>query len=262
MKHTKQILALLLAVVLCLGLLAGCAKTDTTPADTSADTTTPETPETPDTTDETETPATGEANPDGTIVIAETGFEGKFSPFFAASAPDQDAHALTQIALLGADRRGEMILNGIEGETREYNGKDYTYYGPADCVVTENEDGTVTYAITLRDDIKFSDGTPMTIDDVIFNMYVYMDPTYDGSATFYSVPIVGIDEYRGGMDTRVNVILAAGPDGYTANDLYTEEQYTAFWAAFQTAGEKFAQSIADYVMENYGAEDFATAVAM
>ena len=259
MKHTKQILALLLAVVLCIGLLAGCAKTETKPeTDTSADTTTPETPETPDAT---ETPA-AEANADGTIVIAETGFEGKFSPFFAASAPDQDAHALTQIALLGADRRGEMVLNGIEGETREYNGNDYTYYGPADCVVTENEDGTVTYAITLRDDITFSDGTPMTIDDVIFNMYVYMDPTYDGSTTFYSVPIVGIDEYRGGMDTRVNVILAAGPDGYTANDLYTEEQYNAFWAAFQTAGEKFAQSIADYVMESYGAEDFATAVAM
>ena len=259
MKHTKQILALLLAVVLCIGLLAGCAKTEAKPeTDTSADTTTPETPETPDAT---ETPA-AEANADGTIVIAETGFEGKFSPFFAASAPDQDAYALTQIALLGADRRGEMVLNGIEGETREYNGNDYTYYGPADCVVTENEDGTVTYAITLRDDITFSDGTPMTIDDVIFNMYVYMDPTYDGSATFYSVPIVGIDEYRGGMDTRVNVILAAGPDGYTANDLYTEEQYNAFWAAFQTAGEKFAQSIADYVMESYGAEDFATAVAM
>lgn len=114
----------------------------------------------------------------------------------------------------------------------------------------------------LRDDVTFSDGTPMTIDDVIFNMYVYMDPTYDGSATFYSVPIVGIDEYRGGMDTRMNVILAAGPDGYEANDLYTEEQYNTFWAAFQTAGEKFAQSIADYVMENYGAEDFKAAVAM
>ena len=55
MKHTKQILALLLAVVLCIGLLAGCAKTETKPeTDTSADTTTPETPETPDAT---ETPA-------------------------------------------------------------------------------------------------------------------------------------------------------------------------------------------------------------
>ena len=264
MKHMKQLIALLLALVLCLGLLAGCASkttddtttpSDTTPADDTSKDDTAE-PSGEDTTDETV------GNPDGTIVIAETGFEGKFSPFFAASAPDQDAHALTQAVLLNADRRGEIIMHGIEGETRSYNGTDYTYYGLADCEVTENDDGTVTYAITLRDDVTFSDGTPMTIDDVIFNMYVYMDPTYDGSATFYSVPIVGIDEYRGGMDTRMNVILAAGPDGYEANDLYTEEQYNTFWAAFQTAGEKFAQSIADYVMENYGAADFAAAVAM
>ena len=262
MKHMKQLIALLLALVLCLGLLAGCASktTDdtTTPSDTTpADDTSKDTTEGgEDATDETV------GNPDGTIVIAETCFEGKFSPFFAASAPDQAAHALTQAVLLNADRRGEIIMHGIEGETRSYNGTDYTYYGLADCEVTENDDGTVTYAITLRDDVTFSDGTPMTIDDVIFNMYVYMDPTYDGSATFYSVPIVGIDEYRGGMDTRMNVILAAGPDGYEANDLYTEEQYNTFWAAFQTAGEKFAQSIADYVMENYGAEDFKAAVAM
>ena len=261
MKHMKQLIALLLALVLCLGLLAGCAgkttddKSSQTDASTDASTDAPAA----DTTDTADEPT---GNPDGTIVVAETGFEGKFSPFFAASSSDQDAHALTQIALLGADRRGEMVLNGIEGETRSYNGTDYTYYGPADCVVTENDDGTVTYDIKLREDITFSDGTPMTIDDVIFNMYVYMDPTYDGSATFYSVPIVGIDEYRGGMDTRMNVILAAGPDGYEANDLYTEEQYNTFWAAFQTAGEKFAQSIADYVMENYGAADFAAAVAM
>ena len=264
MKHMKQLIALLLALVLCLGLLAGCASkttddtttpSDTTPADDTSKDDTAE-PSGEDTTDETA------GNPDGTIVIAETGFEGKFSPFFAATAPDQAAHALTQAVLLNADRRGEIIMHGIEGETRSYNGTDYTYYGLADCEVTENDDGTVTYAITLRDDVTFSDGTPMTIDDVIFNMYVYMDPTYDGSATFYSVPIVGIDEYRGGMDTRMNVILAAGPDGYEANDLYTEEQYNTFWAAFQTAGEKFAQSIADYVMENYGAADFAAAVAM
>ena len=68
--------------------------------------------------------------PDGTLVLAETGFESKFSPFFAASASDQDVIDLTQIALLGADRKGEMVLNGIEGETREYNGTDYTYHGP------------------------------------------------------------------------------------------------------------------------------------
>ena len=89
--------------------------TDTTPADdTSKDTT--EGGE--DATDETV------GSPDGTIVIAETGFEGKFSPFFAASAPDQAAHVLTQAVLLNTDRRGEIIMHGIEGETRSYNGTD------------------------------------------------------------------------------------------------------------------------------------------
>ena len=105
-----------------------------------------------------------------------------------------------------------MILKGIEGETREYNGTDYTYYGPADCEVTENADGTVTYAINMRDDLVFSDGTPITIDDVIFNLYVYMDPTYDGSATLYSMPIAGLDDYRNSMTTLSKLIAEAGED--------------------------------------------------
>ena len=246
MKHMKQLIALLLALVLCLGLLAGCAgkttddKSDQTdaPADASADA------PAADTTDTADDPT---GNPDGTIVVAETGFEGKFSPFFAASSSDQDAHALTQVALLGADRRGEMVLNGIEGETRSYNGTDYTYYGPADCVVTENDDGTVTYDIKLREDITFSDGTLMTIDDVIFSMYVYMDPTYDGSATFYSVPIVGLEEYRNAMQLLAKLIATAGEDNTDFTN-FTEEQAKAFWDAVNDGGVKFAQEIVDYLV--------------
>ena len=62
-------------------------------------------------------------------------------------------------------------------------------------------DGTVTYDIKLREDLKFSDGEPVTIDDVIFSMYVFLDPTYDGSVTMYSTPIVGLEEYRNSMST-------------------------------------------------------------
>ena len=138
MKHMKQLIALLLALVLCLGLLAGCASkttddtspTDTTPADDTSKDDTAE-PSGEDTTDEIV------GNPDGTIVIAETGFEGKFSPFFAASAPDQAAHALTQAVLLNADRRGEIIMHGIEGETRSYNGTDSGQYGGVICCVNK-----------------------------------------------------------------------------------------------------------------------------
>ena len=245
MKNAKQAIALASAAALSLSMLVGCGSSASSAASSEAAST-----------------ATAEATTstsDGTLVLAETGFEGKFSPFFAASAADQDVIDLTQLGLLGADRKGEMILNGIEGETREYNGTDYTYYGTTDCVVTENDDGTVTYDLKLRDDLKFSDGEPVTIDDVIFNMYVYLDPTYDGSATLYSTPIVGLEEYRNSMTTLSKLIAEAGEDN-TDYTNFTEEQQKAFWDAVNDGGVKFAQEIVDTMLEN-GATDVASAAA-
>lgn len=245
MKNTKQVIALASAAALSVSVLAGCggAASDATSESTSTAT----------------AEASNTAASDGTLVLAETGFEGKFSPFFASSASDQDVIDLTQLGLLGADRKGEMILNGIEGETREYNGTDYTYYGTSDCVVTENDDGTVTYDIKLRDDLKFSDGEPVTIDDVIFSMYVFLDPTYDGSVTMYSTPIVGLEEYRNSMSTLSKLIAEAGEDN-TDYTNFTEEQQKAFWDAVNDGGVKFAQEIVDYMMAN-GATDVTSAAA-
>ena len=243
MKNTKQAIALASAAALSVGMLAGCGGAASSAATASGESTSTATAE-----------ASTTAASDGTLVLAETGFESKFSPFFAASASDQDVIDLTQIALLGADRKGEMVLNGIEGETREYNGTDYTYHGPADCVVTENADGTVTYDIKLREDLKFSDGEPVTIDDVIFSMYVFLDPTYDGSVTMYSTPIVGLDEYRSSMTTLSKLIAEAGEDN-TDNTNFTAEQQKAFWDAVNDGGVKFAQEIIDYCVENGAAAD-------
>ena len=243
MKNTKQAIALASAAALSVGMLAGCGGAASSAATASSESNSTATAE-----------ASTTAASDGTLVLAETGFESKFSPFFAASASDQDVIDLTQIALLGADRKGEMVLNGIEGETREYNGTDYTYHGPADCVVTENADGTVTYDIKLREDLKFSDGEPVTIDDVIFSMYVFLDPTYDGSATMYSTPIVGLDEYRNSMTTLSKLIAEAGEDN-TDNTNFTAEQQKAFWDAVNDGGVKFAQEIIDYCVENGAAAD-------
>ena len=245
MKNTKQVIALASAAALSVSVLAGCggAASDATSESTSTAT----------------AEASNTAASDGTLVLAETGFEGKFSPFFAASASDQDVIDLTQLGLLGADRKGEMILNGIEGETREYNGTDYTYYGTSDCVVTENDDGTVTYDIKLRDDLKFSDGEPVTIDDVIFSMYVFLDPTYDGSVTMYSTPIVGLEEYRSSMTTLSKLIAEAGEDN-TDNTYFTADQQKAFWDAVNEGGVAFAQEIVDNMMAN-GATDVTSAAA-
>ncbi|MBR4706441.1 MAG: ABC transporter substrate-binding protein, partial [Pseudobutyrivibrio sp.] len=153
-----------------------------------------------------------DASSDTPLVIGWSAMSQKFSPFFAESVPDEYlTDRLVMTSLIGMDRSGQYILDGIDGYTSEYNGTEYTYYTPSKVDIVENEDGSVDYNIQIRDDIKFSDGEPLTIDDIIFDMYVYCDPTYDGSITLGSLPIKGIDEYKNGVSTLSSLIAAAGP---------------------------------------------------
>ena len=221
MKNAKRTLALLLALVMSLSLLAGCG----TQGNTSGGATTGETP----------------------LVVGYSPFSSKFSPFFSETAYDQDVYVMTQLGLLTSDRTGAIIYKGIEGETVNYNGTDYTYYGPADLEVVENADGTVDYNFTLREDLKFSDGEPLTVDDVIFSMYVLCDPTYEGNSTLYAQPIVGMAEYRAGMTTLSKALAAAGRDNTDFTN-WTEEQQTKFWDNFDKGLVPFAQEICDYVV--------------
>ena len=221
MKNAKRTLALLLALVMSLSLLAGCGNQ----GNTSGGATTDETP----------------------LVVGYSPFSSKFSPFFSETAYDQDVYVMTQLGLLTSDRTGAIIYKGIEGETVNYNGTDYTYYGPADLEVVENADGTVDYNFTLREDLKFSDGEPLTVDDVIFSMYVLCDPAYEGNSTLYAQPIVGMAEYRAGMTTLSKALAAAGRDNTDFTN-WTEEQQTKFWDNFDKGLVPFAQEICDYVV--------------
>ena len=157
----------------------------------------------------TDTPAATEQRAD-TLVVGTANFDGKFSPFFYTNAYEGEVLSLIHPDLLGTDREGAVITEGIDGQTRPYNGTDYTYTGIADCAVTENPDGTVFYDITLRENVSFSDGTIMDIDDLIFSLYVALDPTYDGTMTAYSLPIAGLEAYRSGDAPMVEGIRRQG----------------------------------------------------
>ncbi len=177
---------------------------------------------------------------------------GNFSPFDIGGNYDQEIVNVFTGHLLGCDREGDMILNGMEGETRAYNGVDYTYNTMANCVVTQNQDGTVDYDLTMRSDLRFSDGVPATIDDVIFGIYVMADPIYDGNSLISSLPIEGMEDYHSSMTPLADAIFADGPDGYVANERYTEAQYNEFWTYYnEQAGTDFAQEIIDYCVTNY-----------
>lgn len=254
-NNRKKTLALLLALLMGLSLIAGCAKT---PAD----------PETPDVTQNpaaTNTEEPKESKNDTTpLVVGYSPFSSKFSPFFAETAYDTDVYEMTAVPLLNSDRTGAIIMKGIEGETVEYNGTAYTYTGIADATITENADGTVFYDFVLRDDVTFSDGEPLTVDDVIFSIYVYCDPSYDGSSTLFAQPIEGMEAYRSGMSIKWNLIFNDGPEkslAGSAEGYYTAKEAAAFWEAFGRAGEAFAQEIVDYcIAAGYGT-DVATAAA-
>ena len=228
----KRTLALILSLVMCLGLLAGCGDKG---GNQTKDENTP-------------------------LVVGYAAFNEKFSPFFSETEYDQDVWLMTSVALLNNGRQGEMIMNGIEGETYNYNGTDYTYYGPADCEIVENADGTVDYNFKLREDITFSDGEKMTIDDVIFSMYVLCDPTYDGNSTLYAVPIQGMEAYRSGMTTLSKALAAAGRDN-TDFTYWTEEQQTKFWDNFDKGLVPFAQGIVDACVEAGAAAEGDVAAA-
>ena len=256
MKKAKVLLALLLTMVMVLSVaLTGCGnnKKEEAPAEAEE---AEATEEAEAEAEEAEATEEREAAEDGSMpmVVGYSNFSNKFSPFFAETAYDQDVAGMTQIPLLSTDRVGAVVQKGIEGETRSYNGKDYTYYGAADLEMTENEDGTVFYDFTLKDGLVFSDGEPVTIDDVIFSMYVVSDPTYDGSSTFFSVPIQGMEEYRKGMAQVITLMQEAGPDN-TEYKYWTEDMQKAFWDLENTAPLAIAEEIVKYCVENGYNED-------
>jgi len=121
------------------------------------------------------------------FVIMTEQLDGLFNPFFSTSATDGTIVSMTQIGMLSSKYvNGEVQV--AYGDNEAVVVKDYD--------VVENDDGTTTYTFVIKNGIKFSDGAPLTMEDVLFNYYVYLDPVYTGSSTLYSTDIIGLKEYR------------------------------------------------------------------
>ena len=199
-----------------------------------------------------------------TLVVGTQNFDGKFSPFFYTNAYEGEVLSLVHVRLLEKDRQGAVIYRGIQGETRNWNGTDYTYRGIADCALTENPDGTVFYDVTLREDISFSDGEPVDIDDVIFSLYVALDPGYDGTMTLYSLPIQGLEAYREGTAASITGIQRTSD--YSLRLVMTELSATAVdtLAGLPVAPLHYYGDAAlyDYENDSFGFESLARVKAV
>ena len=132
--------------------------------------------------------SSGKAGADAFVIMTEN-LDGLFNPFFSTSANDGTIVAMTQIGMLSSK------LNE--------NGEVDVAFGQNESTVTLdfeqselNENNETVYTFVIKNGIKYSDGHPLTIEDVLFNLYVYLDPVYTGSATIYSTDIKGLAAYR------------------------------------------------------------------
>lgn len=70
----------------------------------------------------------------------------------------------------------------------------------------EISDDNKTYTFHIRDDANYSDGTPVTANDYLFTMKLYMDASYDGQSDPLSWNVVGAEEYNKGTAAEISGI--------------------------------------------------------
>ena len=125
--------------------------------------------------------------PDALVIMTEE-LDGLFNPFFSTTGADANIVGMTQIGMLGSTYEN--------GDVKVAFGKDHAV-AVLDYVQTyDAATDKTTYTFVLKNDVVYSDGHPMTMEDVLFNLYVYLDPVYTGSSTMYSTDIVGLQDYR------------------------------------------------------------------
>ncbi len=155
----------------------------------------------------------GDKKTNDTLVIMTEALDGLFNPFFSTSAPDGTIVSMTQIGMLTS----KYVNGSVEvafGDNEAVVVKDY------ESKYDAGKDET-TYTFVLKNGILYSDGHPLTMEDVLFNMYVYLDPVYTGSSTMYSTDIKGLAEYR---TQSVGSSSANDPDGVIAQQAASRAQ--------------------------------------
>ena len=135
------------------------------------------------------------SNEETPFVMMSEELDGVFNPFFYTSGPDGEVVGLTQLSMFTTTDGGELKY----GDDAAAVVLDWSeVYDANDPAAASGKKGATTFTFVIKNGIKFSDGVPLSIRDVLFNMYVYLDPVYTGSSTMYSTDIIGLDEFRTG----------------------------------------------------------------
>lgn len=135
-------------------------------------------------------PAAAQSRND-TIIVGLTDPSGAFTPFFHESGYDGNVASLLYASLVTVDDKGVPV--------------------PELAEKWEVSEDQLTYTFHLRKDLKFSDGSPLTADDVAFTWTIQYDKSYDGGSSLPSLKVKGGQAYKEGTAKTIEGIKVIDP---------------------------------------------------
>ena len=141
-------------------------------------------------TDPSAIPATAKARKD-TVVASISAPQGVFNPYFFTNGWDENVTEVIFGRLINYDSQGKLIPEQAESWT----------------VSPDN----LVYTIKLRPGLTFSDGSPLTAEDVAFTLAVLHDPTLESETDIMPAAIAGGAEYKAGKADSIAGIKVIDP---------------------------------------------------
>ncbi|HDR8070798.1 TPA: ABC transporter substrate-binding protein [Bacillus cereus] len=141
-------------------------------------------------TDKTKVPDKAKNRKD-TLVVGISKPGGVFLPYFQQNGWDGNVTSVIFASLVSTDKQGKPI--------------------PELAEKWDVSSDQLTYTFHLRKDLKFSDGSPLTADDVAFTLTLLHDKAYEGEVDISQYAVKGGKEYKEGKATSIEGIQVVDP---------------------------------------------------
>jgi len=141
-------------------------------------------------TDISQIPASAKLRKD-TVVAGISEPQGIFNPYFFVNGWDENVTNVIFSRLIDWDSQGKLVPGLAESWSVSDDHKVYT--------------------IKLRPNLTFSDGSPLTAEDVAFTLTVLHDPKYDGDTDITLANIAGGADYKAGKADSVSGLKVVDP---------------------------------------------------
>ncbi len=172
-----------------------------------------------------------------TLVVGINKPGGVFLPYFQQNGWDGNVTSVIFASLVSTDKQGKPIPELAEKWDISSDQLTYTFY--------------------LRKDLKFSDGSPLTADDVAFTLTLLHDKAYEGEVDISQYAVKGGKAYKEGTATSIEGIQVVDPQTIkvTTEKVNSQAIFVLGGTVLSKAyyGKDYKQNTSlDYLKELYG----------